>query len=307
MTDSPAGARIVTLLDEASIAQLLLDVAQQVSLTQYLFLPHPGSPTAFAAAPQEAPAFVEVITDFKVEQTAQYSIVTPAISWRADASTELHPAAAMIVAEFRFAISQVDPSAYELASDALEQRHTSPTSPSWSPAQPAMQQPPPVALLPTRQLPEAAPVSVQAPAAPPTVVPSPTPAPVEAAAPAAPAPVPAQAAEPAPTPSWSLRCPDQRVIPLQPQNILGRNPRPYAQRPAAQLVRLVDPARSISNTHAVLETSGASAWLTDLGSTNGSRALTSRSTTECLPDTPVQVAPGDVIVLGEFELTLLFE
>ena len=284
MTDSPAGPRIVTLLDEGSIVELLQDVAQQVSQSNYLFLPHPGSPTAYAAAPHSAPAFVEVVTEFRLEPAQGCTVVTPVVSWRGDAAHGSHTASELIVAEFRFAVSQVDPSAYELRDDDSGAfagwHHSAPTSP------PRIAQPepsaPPVQALPVPQQQH--------------FPPQPHPQ-------TAPTPVPAPASQG----GWTLSSPDGLRLTLLQHTVVGRRPATQAATPAAQLLPLPDTARKLSKTHALFETSGASAWVTDLGSTNGTRIATPHGTTECPAHQRIEISPGDRVLVGELELTVSYE
>lgn len=286
MTHSPAGPRIVTLLDEVSIAELLQDVAQQVSQSSYLFLPHPGSPTAYAAAPHTAPAFVEVVTDFLLEPAQGCTVVTPVVSWRGDAGSGSHPASEMIVAEFRFAVSQVDPSAYELHDNDAEAsggwQRSAPTSPPRiaQPAPPAPPQPAP-------------PVQQQLP-------PQPLPIAVSTAEPAL-------AAAPVRQGSWTLSSRDGLRLTLLQHTVVGRRPAAQAATPTAQLLPLPDPGRKLSKTHALFETSGASAWVTDLGSTNGTRIATSQGTSACPAHQRIEISHGDRVLVGELELTVSYE
>ncbi|MEO7123924.1 MAG: FHA domain-containing protein, partial [Lacisediminihabitans sp.] len=50
---------------------------------------------------------------------------------------------------------------------------------------------------------------------------------------------------------------------------IGRNPARAAERPEAELLPLVDPAKSLSKTHALLEVDDGVLWVHDLDSTNG--------------------------------------
>ena len=55
----------------------------------------------------------------------------------------------------------------------------------------------------------------------------------------------------------------------RPVALLGRNPSVSAEHPDAQLIRLTDPARTVSKTHARIELVSGAWLIIDLGSTNG--------------------------------------
>jgi hypothetical protein len=68
---------------------------------------------------------------------------------------------------------------------------------------------------------------------------------------------------------WRLVLPDGRAIVVTKTTLIGRNPGSTARFPGAKLEKVEDPAKSVSKTHAVLESDSAGLWITDLGSTNG--------------------------------------
>jgi hypothetical protein len=68
---------------------------------------------------------------------------------------------------------------------------------------------------------------------------------------------------------WRLVLPDGRAIVVATTTLIGRNPGSSARFPGAKLERVEDPAKSVSKTHAVLQSDSEGLWITDLGSTNG--------------------------------------
>lgn len=75
----------------------------------------------------------------------------------------------------------------------------------------------------------------------------------------------------APTPAvaaWRLSLADGQVITLTGALVLGRAPAPVT-RCQATLVSVIDPARSVSKSHALVELVDGAVWVTDLYSTNG--------------------------------------
>lgn len=313
MTSAPLGSRIATRLDEANIVALLADVAEQVSQSYYLFLPHPSSLTSYAAAPQAAPTFVEVVVDFALQQVRGYTIVSPAVAWRADGSSGSHQAAEMIAAEFRYAVRQVDAGSYELAEDDLLPGGTGPgfestdgaaaftpathryaetaPAPHLAPAAPLA--PPPVA--PVAPATPFIPAVAAPPAMPAAPVPSSSPPPVAPAPPTAPA-----ASAPL---ALHLLTPDGRRAPLTHATIVGRAPAARADSPGAALLPLADPGRLLSKTHALIEFDGQALWVTDLGSTNGTSLIGASGTEPCAPHVRTQIAPGSKLSLGGVEVS----
>ncbi len=126
-----------------------------------------------------------------------------------------------------------------------------------------------------------APPPAAAPAAPPTAVPSvPEPAAVEP--PSAPGPLPEPAgpepAQPAPAPvtaestvvrSLAIVLPDGTRCPVGTAVVLGRDPVAPAEHPGARAVAIVDPAKSVSKTHALVVATPQGVEVHDLHSTNG--------------------------------------
>lgn len=151
---------------------------------------------------------------------------------------------------------------------------------------------------------------------PPGVVPVPAPG-VAPAPPGAPAAEPPSAAPPtgetrieAPTPTpqpgaWRLRANDGLEVLLLRPIVLGRDPVADATAPEAAPIRLVDPARSVSKTHALVEVVDGRVRVTDLHSTNGTRVLTPDGRArELEPGVAGEVAGGSTLLLGEFAVRL---
>lgn len=81
--------------------------------------------------------------------------------------------------------------------------------------------------------------------------------------------------------------------------LLGRRPRPQPNEEVGAVVELTDPTRSVSSTHALLSWDGATLWLVDRGSTNGSwvvRADGTRQRAEA--GRPVAAPAGSAVQLG---------
>ena len=92
-------------------------------------------------------------------------------------------------------------------------------------------------------------------------------------------------AHPAATASYLLDFSTGQAVTVTGAGIIGRAPRDASGDSALQLVRIDDPARSVSKLHARFEIDGDSLWIEDLGSGNG--------TTVEQPGTPaVALRPG---------------
>ncbi|MFD4959695.1 RDD family protein [Microbacterium sp. NPDC058389] len=140
--------------------------------------------------------------------------------------------------------------------------------------------------------PAATPVaSTAAPAPAPLPVPAPAAAPVRTPAPAAaPAPAPAQAAAPAPAPAPAAASPgtgpvgsrraqamirfdDGSIVRVPARGLIGRDPEPAAGEQVEALVRLEDPQRLMSKTHAAFGQDTDGLWVADRGSRNGTQLV----------------------------------
>lgn len=115
--------------------------------------------------------------------------------------------------------------------------------------------------------------------------------------------------EPPPaTPSpaqWSLTLHDGSVIHVSGTLLLGRDPGRIEGWESASLLRINDPEKSVSKTHAALDCSGESCIITDLDSTNGV-AVTSPDGTEAAitPGHGVSIESGSTVELGRYRILL---
>lgn len=104
--------------------------------------------------------------------------------------------------------------------------------------------------------------------------------------------------------SWYFGLPDGTTVRFASAVVVGRNPVPPAQAPAAAPVALEDPARSVSKTHALVELREGMPWVTDLHSTNGT-TLTNDvgEAVMCEPGTPMPVGDGWRVGFGEYVIS----
>lgn len=169
----------------------------------------------------------------------------------------------------------------------------------------------------------------------PVVPPPPAPAPAPVAAPAAPAPhaspdpsgrggldeaggldedveATRRVATPAPTRDTApgpvalavLELGDGQRIEVRHTALVGRNP--AAATDGVQLVRVVDPGRSVSKTHLQLAVEPSGVWVADRGSTNGTVVtLPDGGQVICPVDQPVRLRVGSVVVFGDCSMRLV--
>lgn len=102
-------------------------------------------------------------------------------------------------------------------------------------------------------------------------------------------------------PAWVLVVDGGTEFPLNARNVIGRKPVPSQRDQGAHTIKLVDPERTLSKTHARLELEQDELWVTDLGSTNGTFIVVAdeEEETECLPDERYRVPPDAVVHFGE--------
>ena len=100
---------------------------------------------------------------------------------------------------------------------------------------------------------------------------------------------------------WQLRLADGQRMPVTGSLVFGRDPSPVTRR-ASTMVSVVDPARSVSKSHALVELSAdGDLSITDLHSTNGvSLVGADGSRTELDPGIRTPVLAGTRMMLGEF-------
>ncbi|MFS0732153.1 RDD family protein [Microbacterium sp. 1P10UB] len=180
--------------------------------------------------------------------------------------------------------------------------------------------------------PDAATSAVAAPSAvaPPADAPAPAPAPASAPPVAAPRPAPIPTPEPAATPAampepqperdlapepgpapapgrapgYGLRFDSGEDVPIEGPVLIGRNPDP-AEHPGAAAVPLVDDSRSLSKTHLLARPLADGIEITDWRSTNGSGLVRGGTEYAVVPGTPLHIAVGDVIRLGDRVATVV--
>lgn len=104
---------------------------------------------------------------------------------------------------------------------------------------------------------------------------------------------------------WTLSLPDG-TVPLTGTTFLGRDPAPTSEHPHAGLLRLNDPAKSVSKTHAVFDVDGDGLWVRDLDSTNGVWvAGADGQETRVAAGERVRLTPGARVELGEFPIDII--
>lgn len=151
------------------------------------------------------------------------------------------------------------------------------------------------------------------PTPPPAAAPAvPEPAPVAPASPPGPPP-----AEPVPSPpaapvtaestvvrSLALVLPDGTRCPVGAAVVLGRDPVAPAEHPHARAVAVVDPAKSVSKTHALVVATPQGVEVHDLHSTNGVSVTRGDEREELAAGARAAVGAGDRLGLGLLELAV---
>lgn len=151
---------------------------------------------------------------------------------------------------------------------------------------------------PVRVLPKFTPVPAGPPAGPIPGVPAIPPMPHVAPAPTESAP--AASAPPRP---FRLSGPNGFEVLLTVPVVVGRDPVAAGAHADARPVAVVDPARSVSKTHAVIDARTGAVTVIDLHSTNGVRVQPpSGEIVELAPGAPTEVAAGSTLYLGELGL-----
>lgn len=121
-----------------------------------------------------------------------------------------------------------------------------------------------------------------------------------------PAPAPTTAAFAAPAAAWLAVLPTGERVPIGDALLIGRNPVRFDAWQRAGLLPIDDPARSVSKTHAVLESAGAGIRVTDLHSTNGvSLVDAAGSVSGVAPGVPTPVPTGTAVLLGTYRVQLV--
>lgn len=101
---------------------------------------------------------------------------------------------------------------------------------------------------------------------------------------------------------WRLVLPeDAGTLSVGGATLLGRNPACTAERPEAELLLLMDSAKTLSKTHAMLEIDGEQLWVHDLDSTNGVFVISADGDAiEVTPGTRSLVPANADLELGEY-------
>lgn len=105
--------------------------------------------------------------------------------------------------------------------------------------------------------------------------------------------------------TWSLSGPDGVAHPIRLPTVIGRAPQRLADRDDVEVLPLVDPTKSLSKSHALLELDGDGLTIRDLGSTNGILLVDETNREVMLPvDIRVPVVAGTRFELGDFVLII---
>jgi hypothetical protein len=137
------------------------------------------------------------------------------------------------------------------------------------------------------------------------VVPGAPPIPPASAMPP-PAPEPRKQAKHADAPSdpqWNLTLHDGSVVHVSGSLLLGRDPARLDAWPDAGLLKINDPEKTVSKTHAAIDASGDGLVIVDLDSTNGVTVVEpSGDSTDFEPGQQGDVLPGSTIQLGQYRI-----
>ena len=96
---------------------------------------------------------------------------------------------------------------------------------------------------------------------------------------------------------------DGRHVTIGRTALVGRNP---ASETDVQLVRVVDPARSVSKTHLQIGVERSGVWVADRGSTNGTVVtLPDGAQVVCRVDQQVRLRVGSTVTFGDCSLRLV--
>lgn len=105
----------------------------------------------------------------------------------------------------------------------------------------------------------------------------------------------------APSAGWLLRLPGGATVTIDSAVFIGRDPSRTPERPTAELLAVVDPARTVSKTHALLEIDEAGLWAHDLQSTNGVFITEpGGAEVEMVPGSRTLLPPGADLELGDY-------
>lgn len=109
------------------------------------------------------------------------------------------------------------------------------------------------------------------------------------------------------SPRATLHLWDDRRLTLDGTALVGRNPAPReGEQNPDRLLRVPDPARSVSKTHLALGVDAEGAWLRDRNSTNGTVVtLPDGQQILCAPEQKVRVPSGASVAFGDFWFTVV--
>ncbi|PRA13449.1 hypothetical protein CQ010_02045 [Arthrobacter sp. MYb211] len=102
------------------------------------------------------------------------------------------------------------------------------------------------------------------------------------------------------SPEVRLVLDDGEAYVLGESALLGRNPAADDGEAVQELIVLIDPDRSVSKTHLLVQRGTSGVWVTDRNSSNGSLVQSADgSTQQVAPGQPVQVKIGETVVIGD--------
>ncbi|MET4157799.1 FHA domain-containing protein [Agromyces sp. PvR057] len=106
-------------------------------------------------------------------------------------------------------------------------------------------------------------------------------------------------------PSFSLASAAGETVEIVGRAVVGRNPAIDAAHAGATPIALVDPTRTVSKTHALIEVREGRIVITDLHSTNGVAVQAGGGELTVLdPGAPAELEVGATVRLGDLALTL---
>lgn len=110
-----------------------------------------------------------------------------------------------------------------------------------------------------------------------------------------------------PNVGWAVVLDGGQEIPITRLTLFGRNPQPRPGEDDAQLVKVVDEARTVSKTHVAVNVDSRGVFVTDRGSTNGSAVTDPQGVYNLIaPEQPVRLGgEGYVISFGNHHLRLI--
>jgi hypothetical protein len=96
---------------------------------------------------------------------------------------------------------------------------------------------------------------------------------------------------------------DGRRVVVEGVALIGRNP---AAAVDVQIVRVIDPGRSVSKTHLQVAVTPAGVWVADRGSTNGTVVtLPDGAQVVCPVDQPIRLRPGATVAFGDYSFVVV--